>query len=104
MDNAHLVQDAVHRRYAELAVIATEGGVACCGDEGEACFGTSGYGQEELGQLPQLAATASLGGGTPPAGPAGADGEVVLEPGSGGGIDVILPARRVAPTGKAFGL
>src|SRR2546427_5780298 len=61
MDDAHLVEDAVHRRYAELAVVATGGGVACCGDEGEACFGPSGYGQEELGQLPQLAANASPG-------------------------------------------
>jgi SAM-dependent methyltransferase len=104
MDNADLVEDAVHRRYAELAVIATEGGVACCGDQGEACFGPSGYGQEELDQLPQLAANASLGCGNPTAVAELADGDVVLDLGSGGGIDVILSARRVAPTGKAYGL
>src|SRR5947209_7356974 len=104
MDGTDVVRDAVHRRYAELAVIATEGGVACCGDEGEACFGPSGYGQEELGQLPQLAANASLGCGNPTAVAELADGEVVLDLGSGGGIDVILSARRVAPLGKAYGL
>src|SRR5438105_6177719 len=104
MDDAHLVQDAVHRRYAELAVVATERGVAGCGGEGAACFGPSGYGQDELGQLPQLAANASLGCGNPTAVTELADGEVVLDLGSGGGIDVILSARRVAPTGRAYGL
>jgi ubiquinone/menaquinone biosynthesis C-methylase UbiE len=104
VDDPHVVQDAVHRRYAELAVIATDGGVACCGDEGQACFGPSGYGQEELRQLPELAANASLGCGNPTAVAELADGEVVLDLGSGGGIDVILSARRVAPTGKAYGL
>jgi arsenite methyltransferase len=104
MDGTDGVRDAVHRRYAELAVVATEGGVACCGDEGEACFGPSGYGQNALAQLPQLAANASLGCGNPTAVAELADGEVVLDLGSGGGIDVILSARRVAPTGKAYGL
>src|SRR3989449_2376761 len=104
MDDAHVVRDAVHRRYTELAVIAREGGVACCGDEGEACFGPSGYGQEELSQLPELAANASLGCGNPTAVAQLADGEVVLDLGSGGGIDVLLSARRVSPTGKAYGL
>ena len=98
------VQEAVHRRYAQLAVIATEGGVACCGDEGQACFGPSGYGREELGQVPELAANASLGCGNPTAVAELAEGEIVLDLGSGGGIDVILSARRVAPTGKAYGL
>jgi SAM-dependent methyltransferase len=104
MDDAQLVEDAVHRRYAELAVIATEGGVACCGEEGEACFGPSGYGQAELVQLPELAANASLGCGNPTAVAQLAPGDVVLDLGSGGGIDVILSARRVAPTGTAYGL
>jgi ubiquinone/menaquinone biosynthesis C-methylase UbiE len=104
MDDAQLVQDAVHRRYAELAVIATEGGVACCGEEGEACFGPSGYGQADLDQLPELAANASLGCGNPTAVAQLARGDVVLDLGSGGGIDVILSARRVAPTGLAYGL
>jgi ubiquinone/menaquinone biosynthesis C-methylase UbiE len=104
VEGADVVRDAVHRRYAELAVIATEGGVACCGDESAACFGPSGYGQEELGKLPHLAANASLGCGNPTAVAELADGEVVLDLGSGGGIDVILSARRVAPTGRAYGL
>jgi arsenite methyltransferase len=104
MDDAQLVEDAVHRRYAELAVIATEGGVACCGEEGEACFGPSGYGQAELDQLPELAANASLGCGNPTAVAELSAGEIVLDLGSGGGIDVILSARRVGPGGKAYGL
>src|SRR5207247_6796292 len=99
-----VVRDAVHRRYAELAVVATDGYFGCCGDGGEACFGPSRYGQDELGQLPHLAANASLGCGNPTAVAELADGEVVLDLGSGGGIDVILSARRVAPTGKAYGL
>jgi len=104
MDDAQLVQDAVHRRNAELAVIAAEGGTACCGEEGQACFGPSGYGQDELGQIPQLAANASLGCGNPTAIADLRDGDVVLDLGSGGGIDVILSARRVSPTGRAYGL
>ncbi|MCW3035018.1 MAG: arsenite S-adenosylmethyltransferase, partial [Actinobacteria bacterium] len=104
MDDAQLVEDAVHRRYAELAVIATEGGVACCGEEGEACFGPSGYAQAELDQLPELAANASLGCGNPTAVTELSAGEIVLDLGSGGGIDVILSARRVGPGGKAYGL
>jgi SAM-dependent methyltransferase len=104
MDDPQLVQEAVHRRYAELAVIAAEGGTACCGEEGQTCFGPGGYGQDELGQIPELAASASLGCGNPTAVAELRDGEVVLDLGSGGGIDVILSARRVAPAGKAYGL
>jgi ubiquinone/menaquinone biosynthesis C-methylase UbiE len=104
MDEAQVVQDAVHRRYAELAVLAAEGGVSCCGDGADACFGPSGYGQADLDQLPKLAASASLGCGNPTAVAQLVDGDVVLDLGSGGGIDVILSARRVAPTGKAYGL
>src|SRR6266849_2762582 len=89
MDDAQLVQDAVHRRNAELAVIAAEGGTACCGEEGQACFGPSGYGQDELGQIPELAANASLGCGNPTAIADLRDGDVVQDLGSGGGIDVI---------------
>ena len=104
VDNPQVVRDAVHRRYAELAVLAAGGGTACCGEEGDACFGPSGYGRDQLGELPQLAASASLGCGNPTAVAELTDGEVVLDLGSGGGIDVILSARRVAPTGKAYGL
>jgi SAM-dependent methyltransferase len=104
MDDAESVQQAVQHRYAELAVIATQGGISCCGDEGQACFGTSAYGEDELAELPELAANASLGCGSPTAVAQLVDGDVVLDLGSGGGIDVILSARRVAPSGRAYGL
>ena len=104
LDDTQAVQEAVHRRYAQLAVVATEGGVACCGPEGQTCFGTSGYGEDDLAGLPELAANASLGCGNPTAVADLSEGEVVLDLGSGGGIDVILSARRVGRSGKAYGL
>lgn len=61
MDDAHLVQDAVHRRFAHFAVIATAGGVAICGDEAEACFGPSGYGAGGVGSAAPACRNASLG-------------------------------------------
>ena len=97
------VRDTVRTRYAELALLASTQSVSCCG-EGEACFGTSGYSGAELADLPEAAALASLGCGNPTAVAELAEGEVVLDLGSGGGIDVILSARRVGPTGKAYGL
>src|SRR3712207_7947211 len=62
------------------------------------------YSEAERGELPQLAADASLGCGNPVALSALSPGEVVLDLGSGGGIDVLLSARRVAPGGRAYGL
>jgi arsenite methyltransferase len=102
MSETHDVRETVRRRYAELAVMAPAQAV-CCGP-GDACFGSSGYSGQDLGALPQAAANASLGCGNPTAIAALAGGEVVLDLGSGGGIDVILSARRVGPTGKAYGL
>ncbi|GAC1362668.1 MAG: arsenite methyltransferase [Actinomycetota bacterium] len=104
MDDLRRVRDEVQRRYAELAVVAAQGGVSCCGEEGEACFGPAGYGPDQLSALPQLATNASLGCGNPTAVAELVAGEVVLDLGSGGGIDVILSARRVGPSGRAYGL
>ena len=53
------VRDVVRSRYAELAVVATGGGVSCCGEGSECCFGPSGYAEEDLAALPELAANAS---------------------------------------------
>ncbi|HEU5002168.1 MAG TPA: arsenite methyltransferase [Actinomycetota bacterium] len=97
------VREAVRTRYAELAVLASTQAVSCCG-EGEACFGTAGYSGAELADLPEAAALASLGCGNPTAVAELGEGEVVLDLGSGGGIDVILSARRVGPAGRAYGL
>ena len=97
------VRDAVRSRYAELAVLATTQQASCCG-EGDACFGTAGYSGAELTGLPEAARLASLGCGNPTAVAELAEGEVVLDLGSGGGIDVILSARRVGPSGRAYGL
>jgi SAM-dependent methyltransferase len=84
---------------------------ACCGDDccsdtaaaGEA-FGSVGYSAEQLGSLPPRAVAASLGCGNPTALIDLRPGQTVLDLGSGGGIDVLLSARRVGPTGKAIGL
>lgn len=98
------VREAVRTRYAELAVVATDGGVSCCGEGSDCCFGPSGYGEADLAGLPTLAANASLGCGNPTAIAELGEGEVVLDLGSGGGIDVLLSAKRVGALGKAYGL
>ncbi|MGH2690026.1 MAG: arsenite methyltransferase [Actinomycetota bacterium] len=102
MKEAQDVREAVRRRYAELAVVAPERAV-CCGP-GDSCFGSSGYSADQLAGLPGAAANASLGCGNPTAVAELAEGETVLDLGSGGGIDVILSARRVGPAGRAYGL
>jgi arsenite methyltransferase len=108
--SAETLREDVRRRYAEAARTVTGGGAACCGSDccgGEAAsadFGASGYTSEERGELPDAAALASLGCGNPTAVAALEEGDVVLDLGSGGGIDVILSARRVGPTGVAYGL
>jgi len=95
--------ETVRQRYAELATTAANGDTCCTPDE-QAVFGTSRYRTDDLDTLPATAAAASLGCGNPTAVADLAPGEVVLDLGSGGGIDVILSARRVGPTGKAYGL
>ncbi len=108
----------VRRRYAEAALSVRDAtgesdGASCCGP---ACCGldssqatkvdlTGGsYSIEELDELPKSATSASLGCGNPVAQATLSPGEVVLDLGSGGGIDVLLSARRVSPGGKAYGL
>jgi len=95
--------ETVRQRYAELATAAANGDTCCTTDE-QAVFGTSQYGADDLSAVPVTAAEASLGCGNPTAVADLAPGDVVLDLGSGGGIDVILSARRVGPTGKAYGL
>ena len=104
------LRDEVRRRYAQAALSVTNGGEGCCGGggccdgEAEGDFGGSLYAIEERGELPDAAVLASLGCGNPTAVAELREGETVLDLGSGGGIDVILSARRVGPTGMAFGV
>jgi len=82
-------------------------GPSCCGPDSEASkvdLTGGSYSAEELGELPETATAASLGCGNPVALATLSAGEVVLDLGSGGGIDVLLSARRVSPGGKAYGL
>ena len=97
------LEESVRRRYAELAETAAQGGTCCAPDE-QTVFGKSRYEAQDLGDLPEEAANASLGCGNPTMVAELAPGEVVLDLGSGGGIDVILSARRIGPTGHAYGL
>jgi arsenite methyltransferase len=113
------VREAVRERYAEAAQVAREGAEAsCCSTEGASCgcgsgigregaadaFGSQLYSIEERGELPDAAKLASLGCGNPMAVADLNEGETILDLGSGGGIDVLLSARRVGPTGKAYGV
>ncbi|MFJ3336035.1 arsenite methyltransferase [Streptomyces sp. NPDC086766] len=101
------LRETVRRRYAAAAVQVTEGGTACCGPqpvEVDETFGSALYGADERDALPAEAVAASLGCGNPTAVAALRAGERVLDLGSGGGIDVLLSARRVGPTGRAYGL
>ena len=106
----------VKRRYAEAALVVQETGTgseasccetSCCTAEVQAQkvdLTAGSYSADELGELPEHATAASLGCGNPVALATLSPGEVVLDLGSGGGIDVLLSARRVAPDGKAYGL
>ena len=113
MTAAETLRDEVRRRYAQAAVAAGAGGCGCeddggcCGNvacEGEDGFGRTLYTPEERGELPDAAVLASLGCGNPTAVAELREGETVLDLGSGGGIDVLLSAKRVGPTGRAIGL
>ena len=95
--------EIVRQRYAELATTAARG-ATCCTPEEQTVFGASRYGADDLGEIPSAAVAASLGCGNPTAVADLAQGDIVLDLGSGGGIDVILSARRVGPTGRAYGL
>ena len=112
------LKERVRKKYAGLAVAAQEGdNASCCGPSCGCGTPTDGaatsvivdlahgsYTEAERGELPQAAVGASLGCGNPTALATLSPGEVVLDLGSGGGIDVLLSARRVAPGGMAFGV
>ncbi|MCW7946471.1 arsenite S-adenosylmethyltransferase [Streptomyces hygroscopicus] len=101
------LRESVRLRYAAAAVKVTEGGTACCGPEPvevDENFGSARYAPDERGALPVKAVAASLGCGNPTAVADLREGERVLDLGSGGGIDVLLSARRVGSTGRAYGL
>ena len=109
---ADTLREQVRRRYAESALAVTEGNKGSCGSgsccvDGESEAATAGealYDAEQRGELPEDAVLASLGCGNPTAVAEINEGETVLDLGSGGGIDVILSAKRVGPTGLAYGL
>jgi arsenite methyltransferase len=106
----HDVRDEVRAHYAKAALEAASGGDcgcgegACCGETAEAAFGGALYAEGDRAELPEAAVLASLGCGNPTAVAELREGEVVLDLGSGGGIDVLLSARRVGPAGRAYGL
>ncbi|WP_405497124.1 arsenite methyltransferase [Streptomyces sp. NBC_00096] len=106
-DQSSDLRETVRQRYAAAALQVTEGGTACCGPaaiEVDANFGSALYADGERDVLPAEAVAASLGCGNPTVVADLQEGERVLDLGSGGGIDVLLSARRVGPTGRAYGL
>ena len=102
------IKEMVKDKYGKAALRVTSAGGSCCGStssRGECDPITSNlYAEGEIQDLPAEAAAASLGCGNPTALAELRPGEMVLDLGSGGGIDVLLSARRVGPTGKAYGL
>src|SRR6202161_2548523 len=103
------VKEVVKEKYGQAALRVKTGGSSCCGASAasEGCcdpITSNLYDAAQTGQLPEEAVLASLGCGNPTALAQLAEGETVLDLGSGGGIDVLLSARRVGPTGKAYGL
>jgi arsenite methyltransferase len=104
------MQEVVKEKYGEVARRVSQGGTGCCG--GASSCSSSGtdaitrdlYTEKETADLPAEVLAASLGCGNPTALAELHRGQVVLDLGSGGGIDVLLSARRVGPTGKAYGL
>jgi SAM-dependent methyltransferase len=103
------IKEVVREKYGEAASRLTSGKIGCCGSGSALASGcdpitSTLYSPEESNALPENAILASLGCGNPTALAQLNAGEVVLDLGSGGGIDVLLSARRVGPTGKAYGL
>jgi arsenite methyltransferase len=104
------IKDVVKEKYGQAALRVKEGGASvCCGGAAAveaACDPITAnlYDQTQTGELPGTAVSASLGCGNPTALAELKPGETVLDLGSGGGIDVLLSARRVGPQGKAYGL
>ena len=102
------VREHVREHYREVALDVQAGGEGCC-DSGccgskDQAWGPQPYALGERAELPDAAVLASLGCGNPTAVAELREGETVLDLGSGGGIDVILSARRVGPIGRAYGL
>src|SRR5579864_5844645 len=108
LDAGHDVKEVVKEKYGQAALRVTSGGSSCCGTTParECCDPITAnlYDAAQASLLPEEAMLASLGCGNPTALAQLHAGEVVLDLGSGGGIDVLLSARRVGPTGKAYGL
>jgi arsenite methyltransferase len=101
------IHDAVKKKYGEAAKEVAAGNTASCGNGGLSCcdpITSNLYDTAEKAGLPADAVAASLGCGNPTALAQLQAGEIVLDLGSGGGIDVLLSAKRVGPTGKAYGL
>jgi arsenite methyltransferase len=108
IDDAN-IKEIVREKYGQAALRAGAGGSSCCGaasGKESACdpITSNLYDSDQMEQVPEQALHASLGCGNPTALAKLNAGEVVLDLGSGGGIDVLLSARRVGPTGKAYGL
>jgi arsenite methyltransferase len=102
------IKDAVKEKYGQAALRVKNGGSTCCGSSaatGRGCdpITSNLYDSSQVGQIPEEAMLASLGCGNPTALANLNSGEIVLDLGSGGGIDVLLSAQRVGPTGKAYG-
>src|SRR2546423_2907149 len=109
MTTEQTIKEEVRKRYGKAATRAKEKSAeagGCCGGEGDSggSISSSLYTTDEIRELPQEAVVASLGCGNPVAVAELREGETVLDLGSGGGIDVLLSARRVGPSGKAYGL
>ena len=100
-ESAETIHETVRIHYADAAIRATQG-TSCCGDP--EVIGAELYSALERDELPDAAVLASLGCGNPTAVADLHEGERVLDLGSGGGIDVLLSAKRVGPTGRAFGV
>ena len=103
------IKEVVKEKYGQAALRVTNGGSSCCGATASSGLGcdpitTNLYDSSQAGQIPEEALLASLGCGNPTALAQLNSGEVVLDLGSGGGIDVLRSAKRVGPTGKAYGL
>jgi arsenite methyltransferase len=102
------IKEVVKQKYGEAALRVRSGGSSCCGaSSGSGCgdpITSNLYDGLEATQIPEEALLASLGCGNPTALAKLNPGEIVLDLGSGGGIDVLLSAKRVGPTGKAYGL
>ena len=102
------LRETVREKYAEAAKRSQSGGSSCCGaaSASDCCdpITSNLYDANQAKQIPEEALKASLGCGNPTALAKLNPGETVLDLGSGGGIDVLLSARRVGPTGKAYGL